>query len=365
MANPLHYHAFVGLAETAVVVQRKLAVDVPAWMAWTEVMLPVDLERFAPRAPDPALAKRWGVREGERVIVYPGGLNHFLRPGLEALCRAVGLINRDGVPCRLLRSGPVPIDFLDRLPPEAADAVTELGVLPREDIPRLVALADVLVQPGKQDAFEDLRLSGKLPEFLASGKPVVMPDTNIAFLLRDGVDAVLHRTGSAEEMARKCLELFADPGRAAAIGAQGRRFAERHFDPRIQARILEGVYRNACESFDGEVAARTWSADAATIPVPALLARRLHLLAARAKPEAPMNPTMLQGFARGIEREFDRASGLDAALTARIAEVEALKQRADLAESRAAAMESSLSWRITRPLRALAARLARPRGDER
>jgi glycosyltransferase involved in cell wall biosynthesis len=153
MANPLHYHAFAGLADAAVVVQRKLAVEVPAWLPWTAVMLPVDLERFAPRAADPALAKRWGVRDGERVIVYPGGLNHFLRPGLEALCRAVGLINREGVACRLLRSGPVPIDFLDRLPPEAAAALTELGVLPREDIPRLVALADVLVQPGKDDAF--------------------------------------------------------------------------------------------------------------------------------------------------------------------------------------------------------------------
>src|SRR5512135_2785935 len=85
MANPLHYHAFVGLAEAAVVVQRKLAVEVPAWMNWTEVMLPVDLERFAPRTPDTALAKRYGVTEGERVIVYPGGLNHFLRPGIEVL----------------------------------------------------------------------------------------------------------------------------------------------------------------------------------------------------------------------------------------------------------------------------------------
>src|SRR5262249_30196616 len=132
MVDPLHYHAFIGLADAAVVVQPKLAVEVPAWLPWTAVLLPVDLEALAPRASDPTLAQRSGVKEGERVIAYPGGLNHFLRPGLETVCRAVGLINRRGVPCRLLRSGPVAIDFLDRLPPEAAAAITELGVLPRE-----------------------------------------------------------------------------------------------------------------------------------------------------------------------------------------------------------------------------------------
>jgi hypothetical protein len=44
----------------------------------------------------------------------------------------------------------------------------------------LLALADLLVQPGKPDAFNDYRFPSKLPEFLSVGRPVILPDTNIA-----------------------------------------------------------------------------------------------------------------------------------------------------------------------------------------
>jgi hypothetical protein len=364
MPDPLNYRGFIGLADAAVVIQPKLAAEVPAWVPCATVMPGVDLEQFSPRPADPQLRKRYGIADGDRLIVYPGGLNDFTRPGLESLCRAVGLINRAGVPCRLLRSGPVALDFLDRLPAEARTAVVDLGALPRGEMPALLACADLFVQPGRDDPFEDLRLPGKLPELLASGKPVVMPNTNIAFLLRDGVDAVLHRTGSSEEIARKCLELFADPARAEAIGKAGRRFAEKHFDPRAQAALLEDAYRKACESFDAQVAAQTWTAEAPNTPVPVRLARRLRLLAARASADAPASPRVLEGFAQCIQSAYDRAQGLDAALTERIAEVQSLEQRLDIAASRAAAMERSLSWRITRPLRALASAVAR-RGGRR
>ena len=92
-----------------------------------------------------------------------------------------------------------------------------------------MALADVFVQPGKIDPFEDLRLPGKVPEFLAMGRPVLMPDVNISHLFKDGVDAVFLRTGSAEEIALKCIDLFSDPQQAGRIGRAGRLLAEKYF----------------------------------------------------------------------------------------------------------------------------------------
>jgi glycosyltransferase involved in cell wall biosynthesis len=171
----LRYESFIGLADAAVVIQDKLRPEVPPWVPCSTVMPGVDLEAFFPRPPDPALRQRYAVAGDARVIVYPGGLNDFTRPGLEALCRAVGMINAAGTACTLLRSGPVALDFLDRLPPEAAGAVRDLGALPRSDLPALFSLADLFVQPGKPDPFEDLRLPGKLPELFASGRPWCCP----------------------------------------------------------------------------------------------------------------------------------------------------------------------------------------------
>jgi glycosyltransferase involved in cell wall biosynthesis len=224
-AHPFRYNSFIGLADAVAVIQEKLKVEVPPWVHCETVMPGVDLEFFSPRPMEPLLRKQYGVAEDEKVIVYHGGLNEFTKTGLESLCRAVGSINQQGYRCRLLRTGPFALDFLERSPPEIASAVNDLGLLPKDELPDILALADVFVQPGKMDPFEDLRLPGKVPEFLAMGRPVLMPDVNISHLFRDGVDAVLLSTGSAEEIASKCIDLFSDPQQAGRIGRAGRLLA--------------------------------------------------------------------------------------------------------------------------------------------
>jgi hypothetical protein len=320
LSNPLHFENFIGLADAAVVVQNKLAIAVPPWVPCTTVMFGVDLDFFSPRAARPDLRTRYGVKEGERVIVYNGGLNDFTRPGLETVCRVVGLIAERGVPCRLLRTGPVPLDFLDRLPPGNAERVTQLGILHREALPDLLALADVLVQPGKHDPFEDLRLPGKLPEFFAMGRPVLLPDTNIAGLLQDGVDAIIYRTGTPEEIAEKCLELFANPARARAIGEAGRRFAETHFDPKTQAAKLLEVYEAARDRFDPALAAKLWTDDAERISPSALLVRKLRLLAGAGGTNAASS-AMLEALASSMEYTLERAAGLETGMAVRDREI--------------------------------------------
>lgn len=399
LSHVLHYRDFIGLADGAVVIQDKLRADVPPWVPCSTVHPGVDLEAFRPMAPDSALRERLGLAPGERVLAYPGGLNDFTRPGLEALCRAVHLINESGTPCRLVRTGPVALDFLDRLPAGAASHVLDLGVVARGELPALLALADVLVQPGRRDAFDDLRLPGKLPEFFASGRPVVLPAANIAELLRDGEEAVLLEEGSPEEIADKCLALFADPARARRIGEGGRRFAERHFDPASQSAKLEAALRRAVEGFDPARARALWPVDGGA-EFPALrLSRRLELLAAA--PGAAGTPAAgyLTELAATKRRAHDRERGLETGLAVRDADlarypgevarlqaalaerrvaadtldravkvlqgevslrdatIQSLREEAVRQDSRLAALEASLSWRITAPLRWLLKRL--------
>ncbi len=326
-AHPFRYDSFIGLADAVAVIQDKLKVEVPPWVHCETVMPGVDLELFSPRPVKPLLRKQYGVAKNEKVIVYHGVLDEFRRPGIETLCRAVGSINQQGYRCRLLRTGPFALDFLEQLPPEIASAVSDLGVLPKHELPDILALADVFVQPGKMDPFEDLRLPSKVPEFLAMGRPVLLPDVNISHLFRDGVDAVLLRTGSAEEIASKCIELFSDPQQAGRIGRAGRLLAEKYFDVRSQACRLEKVYKTTCNHFNPAIASEVWQVKDENMPVPYLLARKLRLLAeSRSAKLGFKTGEILKEHARYIELMQQRVQGLGVAVAQRDGQIGNLNQ---------------------------------------
>ena len=162
-----------------------------------------------------------------RVLVYPGNLHAANRREMFSLYVAVHILRRRGWGVTLLRTGE---DFgpgLDVAFQHLRGAVSrELGRLPRREMLALLKLADVLVQPGPPDAFNQRRLPSKLPEFLAAGRPVVLPRANLGLRLCDGREAVLLDHGHGLEIAAKVDALFREPERAEAIGAAGRAFAE-------------------------------------------------------------------------------------------------------------------------------------------
>jgi glycosyltransferase involved in cell wall biosynthesis len=373
LAHPFRYDSFIGLADAVAVIQEKLRTKVPPWVPCATVLIGVDVEFFSPRSAELSLRRKYGVIEGEKVIVYHGGLNEFVRPAITTLCTAVGLIKQQGYPCRLLRTGPAPLDFLEELPRDTASAIHDLGVIPRRELPDLLALADVFVQPGKIDAFEDLRLAGKVPEFLAMGRPVVMPNANIAHLFTDGVDAVLLSTGTAEEIADKCVAIFANSERASSIGRAGRLLAETYFDVRSQARILDTIYHDACDSFDPAIASEIWAHADTDTSSRLLLARKLELLAGSpAKPDCSTRD-LLREYGRFLRIVHRRLNGLEEALGWRdsalsIAQLNLLKQELTKRDRQIAELQKTIgefchskSWRLTLPLRKAASLIQRTR----
>jgi len=317
LAHPFYYENFVGLADAVAVIQDKLRIEVPPWVHCETVMPGVDLNFFSPRPPDLSLRAKYAIAKNDRLIIYHGGLNQFTRPGIETLCRAVGIIKQQGYPCRLLRTGPFALDFLGQLSVDTASAISDLGFLPQPELPDLLALADVFVQPGKIDPFEDLRLPAKVPEFLAMGRPVVMPDVNIAHLFTDGMDAVLLRAGTPEEIAAKCVLLFSDPHRANRIGQAGRLMAEKYFDVRAQARCLEDVYKAAYNIFNPALAAEVWKQADENTSLTLLLARKLKLLAASSRKLDIAAADILMEYARSLEYMQRRVGGLETVIAKR------------------------------------------------
>ena len=361
LSHPFRYASFIGLADAVAVIQDKLGPEVPPWVHYETVMPPVDLEFFSPRSADPILRKHYGVAEDERVIVYPGGLNSITRQSIKTLAVAVCMLNQQGMRCRLLRTGPFPLDFLDELPPEFVSFISDLGLVERRMLPDLLALADVFVQPGSIDPFEDLRLPGKIPEMLAMARPVVLPDVNIAHLFEDGIDAVITRTGTAGEIAARCQELFSDPERAGAIGRAGRRFAEKHFDPAAQAARMSKVYEIGCGNFDPVTASAVWSHDADAQASTTLLARKLRNLAAAPYRNFPIQAPQLlvehadyielmQARVGGLESEIERLeaqiAGLARAAEVREVQVDELNQAVTVRNGRLAGLKRALIERV-------------------
>lgn len=210
----------------------------------TRLLMPgLDAAFVEPRAPEPDLRRRLGVPPDARLVVYPGSVNPVNAPELRDLYRAVVLLDSGSPrPVRLVRTGNTSPWFRKSLSPGERAVTIDLGFVERGLVPRLLSLADVLVQPGKPGPFNDYRLPSKLPEFLASGRPVVMPAANLAAFLEDGRDAVFLGDGSPADIAARCRAVFADDALAARVARGGREAALRLFDAGRQAALLDRLY---------------------------------------------------------------------------------------------------------------------------
>ena len=97
-----------------------------------------------------------------------------------SLYAAIHAVNARGHKLHLIRTG---VDSVGPIEPRfvelAGRHVTHLGLVRRHWLIDLFKLADFFVQPGGLDDFNTYRLPSKLPELLAMGRPVVLPNTNI------------------------------------------------------------------------------------------------------------------------------------------------------------------------------------------
>jgi glycosyltransferase involved in cell wall biosynthesis len=124
---------------------------------------------------------------------------------------------------------------------------SELGVAPRvrflgarDDIPDLLAAADIFVMTSRHEGF-----GRAAAEAMAAGKPCVLTDEG-AFpeLVEHGEHGLLCPPEDAAAFAAAVDSLMADRGRRASMGEAGRRRAIERYDARQQARRVLEVYRS-------------------------------------------------------------------------------------------------------------------------
>jgi glycosyltransferase involved in cell wall biosynthesis len=204
----------------------------------------IDTSRFDPDRPAAVTREQLGLRPEDFVLVYHGTIHYANQHEMLSLYVAVKLLQRRGHPVKLVRLGHSEFGGVDpRAFRAVSDGVLELGLVDWRKIPDYLGIADAFVQPGAPDEFNRYRLPSKLPEFLAMGRPVVLPHCNIGHDLTHGENALLLEQGNAVEIMARVEELLADPELAERLGRGARRFALEHLSWPANAAALADFYR--------------------------------------------------------------------------------------------------------------------------
>jgi len=209
------------------------------WPGWNE-------DSFAEQpTPDAPTREKLGIPDDACVIVYQGNAHKANATDMRSLYSAVAIANRAGMPARLIRIGRDHVDFLGDLAGIVGRYVTTVGYLPdHRSIASYLALADVCVQPGKANAFNDYRFPSKIPEFMIAGKPLVMAKTNVGRVLEHKKTAWIMERGESIEIARAICELSADPALRRRLVENARAWALERLSWSVALEGLEPFYES-------------------------------------------------------------------------------------------------------------------------
>jgi glycosyltransferase involved in cell wall biosynthesis len=242
--HPTHYEEFLRGAAGVTVITEELN-DFNYGDRPHHVARPgIDSERFSPERPTRKTREQLGLKPEEFVLVYHGTIHYANQHEMMSLYVAVQLLRRRGHPVRLVRLGHSEFGGVDpRAFRAVSDGVLELGRIDWREMPDYLALADAFVQPGACDDFNRYRLPSKLPEFLAMGRPTIVPHCNIGHDLTQGENALLLEQGNAIEITARVEDLIGDRELATKLGAGARKFALEELSWRDNATALGEFYR--------------------------------------------------------------------------------------------------------------------------
>lgn len=248
LVSPCNYPVFLEEADAVTVITQELLEFVPANKKHITLWPVIDLNRFNPMADGKQIRKQLELSEDMFVLCYVGSVHGVNSMEVRSLYLAVSLANRLGIPVRLIRAGRDVVDFLGDCRDELKQFVYDLGYVDMASVPGLMAAADLLVQPGRNDRFNRYRLPSKIPEFLAIGKPVAIPRVNIGLELQDGQEALLMEEGNASSIVKAITKVYTDRDLGSRIGARGREFAEKNFSEETVFEMLIEFYMEVAAS---------------------------------------------------------------------------------------------------------------------
>ena len=124
-----------------------------------------------------------------------------------------------------------------------ADAITITGLVPHEQIPAMLSIADVAVAPFEPFALWKGGSALKVFEYMAAGKAIVATRTGqVAEVLTDGYNGLLVEPGDLHGFANAIVKLLKDPIERARLGQNARQQAVERHSWQHYIKRLEEIY---------------------------------------------------------------------------------------------------------------------------
>jgi len=244
LSHPKKYREFINGSDGVTVIIQKLKEFVPDHIPSITLWPGVDTKHFFIRRRNYQLAERFGVPKDSVVFCYTGNVHAGNINEVRSIYLAVALMNREGIPSVLIRTGMDTCEFLGADDQWLKKHSIELGYIDYNTIPDILALADVLVQPGRPDKFNDYRFPSKLPEFLAMGKPVILPATNIACVMEHKKDAWVLPVADAIHIVDAVKVLLNDTELYGKLSQGAVNFARTHLNWQANSQVLKSFYED-------------------------------------------------------------------------------------------------------------------------
>ena len=201
---------------------------------------------FDPAAPaDAQLRARLGANANDCLVLYAG--THGISQGLTSVADAAAHLTEEPIRFAFVGDGADKQRLQDRIAEHGLRNVTLLPSLPHEQVPALLAAADICLVPLRDVPLFSSFIPSKMFEYLAAGKPVVGAMAGEAAQILREAGAWVVPPADSEALAAAIRTLAADPQRRQAMGQQGRCYVEKYFDRGMLARL----YRKFLDSPGG------------------------------------------------------------------------------------------------------------------
>jgi glycosyltransferase involved in cell wall biosynthesis len=195
----------------------------------------VTLTEFARDATaDPAVRARLGAGPGDCLVLYAG--THGISQGLPEVADAAAAVADQPVRFAFVGEGADKERLRGRLAELGLSNSTMLPGVPHEEVPALLAAADICLVPLRDVPLFGTFIPSKMFEYLAAGKAVIGAVAGESAQILREAGAVVVPPGDSGALAEAIRQLAASPQRRADMAARGRSYVEQFFDRTVLAR---------------------------------------------------------------------------------------------------------------------------------
>ena len=220
---------------------RRMSPETPVYMIEN---VAVDEDMATPDYDEIALLRQHLGLGTEPLLLYTGTLESY--QGIDLLLQSAKMVLQERPDARYLLVGgrAEQVEYYRTMAAQLgiASNVQFVGKRPTEEMPRYMALADILLSPRSKGTNTPL----KLYTYLRAGKPILATDIlSHTQMLNENIAQLVPAT--AEGLAHGALTLLGDPQRARQLGLRGQQFAREHYSWPVFLKQCQHMY----ESFMG------------------------------------------------------------------------------------------------------------------